>query len=74
MKLPLLVGFVQVCFSSNQTVGFFDHKYLRKESIGILDFLHGKSYQSKVASETTILVGFGQVGLSSDQAAGFFDQ
>ena len=44
--------------STNQIAGFFDHKYLWKELIDILDFLsHQKlpSNQEKVAPETTTL-------------------
>ena len=43
-------GFFRVCLSSNQTSGFFEHQYLRKESIDIMDFLHGNNHQGKVAS------------------------
>ena len=39
----------QLYFSSSQTAGFFDHQYLWKESINILDFLH----QKEVAPGTT---------------------
>ena len=48
---PLLVGFGKVCLLFNQIAGFFDHQYLSKESICILDFLHGFNHQGKVASE-----------------------
>ena len=47
---------------SNQIPGFFDHQYLWKESIGILDFLHGDNHQRKVASETTTLGWMRSVG------------
>ena len=36
LRLPLLVGCGQLYLSDSQTAGFFDHKYLWKESI--LDF------------------------------------
>ena len=39
-------------FSASLIVVFFDHQYLWKESINILDFLHGDN-KKKMASETT---------------------
>ena len=36
--------------ASNQIAGFSHHQYLWKESINILEFLHGGSHQRKVAS------------------------
>ena len=39
--------------SSNQIARFFDHQYLWKESISILEFLYECSHQGKVASEAT---------------------
>ena len=39
-------------FLSNQIAGFFDHQYLWKESINILEFLHEGSQQGKISSET----------------------
>ena len=38
---------------SNEIAGFFDPQYLLKESINMLQFLHGFSHQRKVASEAT---------------------
>ena len=38
---------------SNQIAGFFDHQHFWKESINVLDFLHGGSHQGKIASEAT---------------------
>ena len=37
-------------FLSNQIVGFFDHQYVWKKSIDILDFLRGGNHQEKLAS------------------------
>ena len=54
---------------TNQIVGFFDHKYFWKESIDILDLLHGDNPHGMVAYETATflwvwpnvpLVKFGQ--------------
>ena len=36
--------------STNQIVGFFDHQYVWKKSIDILDFLRGGNHQEKLAS------------------------
>ena len=33
LRLPLLVWYSQLCFSSNQIAGLFDHQYICKESI-----------------------------------------
>ena len=52
-RLTFLVGFGQICFSSNQIAGFFDHKYLWMKSIDVVDFLHGDNYQGKEEYETT---------------------
>ena len=38
--------------SINQIAVFFDHQYLWKESINLLDYLHGINHQRKVASES----------------------
>ena len=46
--------------SANQIAVFFDHQCLLKESIDLLDFLHGDNYQENVAFETT---SFGWVWL-----------
>ena len=39
-ETTILAGFGQVCPLSNQIAKFFDHEYLWKESIDILDILH----------------------------------
>ena len=52
-RLTFLVGFGQICFSSNQIAGFFDHKYLWMKSIDVVDFLHGDNHQGKEEYETT---------------------
>ena len=70
LRLPLLVGCGQVCVSS-QIAGFFDYKYLRKESIDILEFLRGDNHQGKEAPETTILAGYGQLSFLFIQIAGY---
>ena len=49
----------QVCLLFNQIAGFFGHQYLWKASIDILEFLHGHSYQGKVAFGTTTFVWIG---------------
>ena len=49
--------------SSNQITGFFDLQYLWKQSIDILDFLHGDNCQGKVTSEITTLVACGHLSL-----------
>lgn len=72
MRLPLLVGFKQSYFSSNQIVGFFDHQYLWKESLDILVFCI--EVIIKLASEaTTFVVGCGQFCFLSSKILGFFD-
>ena len=43
----------QLCLSSNQTTRFFDHQYLWKESIDLLDHLVKDNHQLKVVYETT---------------------
>ena len=65
-----MVGCGQVCVSS-QIAGFFDYKYLRKESIGILEFLRVDNHQGKEAPETTILAEYGQLSFLSIQIAGY---
>ena len=49
-----LIGHGQLYFSSNQIAGFCHYQYLRKQSLDILSFLHGDSYQENVASEATV--------------------
>ena len=51
--MDFLVGFGQLCLSSNHIAGFSDHQYLCKESIDTLDFLHEDNLQRKEGSETT---------------------
>ena len=41
----------KVCFLSVR--GFFDHQYLWKETINVLDNLHKNKYQGKIAYKTT---------------------
>ena len=68
----LAVGCYQLYLSSNPKAGLFDHQYLWKESVNILDFLLGDNHQRKEASKTTT---FGQVWLVvllSNQIPGFF--
>lgn len=43
-----------------QIAGFFDHHYLQRKSIDILNFLHGASYQEKATCETST---FGLTGI-----------
>ena len=72
LRLPILVGCYQLYLSSNPKAGLFDHQYLWKESVNILDFLLGDNHQRKEASKTTT---FGQVWLVvllSNQIPGFF--
>ena len=38
LRLPLLVRCDQLCLSSNQIAGVFDHQYLWKDLIDLLDF------------------------------------
>ena len=38
--------------SANQIVGFFDHQYFWKESVDILDLVHGDNHHGMVAYET----------------------
>ena len=40
VRLPLLIGFGQMCLLSSQIAGFLDLQFLQKESISILDCLH----------------------------------
>ena len=71
--MDLLVGFGQLCLSSNHIAGFSDHQYLCKESIDTLDFLHEDNLQRKEGSETTTLVGCYLLWFSSNLIGGFFD-
>ena len=48
----------QLWLSSSQTAELFDHQYLWKELITLLDFLHADNHQEKVAPET---ITFGRV-------------
>ena len=41
--------------STSQIAGFFDQRYLWKESINIIDFLHGENHQWNAASEATTI-------------------
>ena len=50
---------------SNQAVGFFDHQYLRKETINVLDFLHKDSYQREIVSKSST-VGWTWPGVPSE--------
>ena len=54
----LLVECHQLWLSSSQIAELFDHQYLWKELITLLDFLHADNHQEKVAPETTT---FGRV-------------
>ena len=53
MTEPPLVGYGQLCLSSDQIARFFDHQYIWKESRDILVLLHVVNHQVKVASEMT---------------------
>ena len=53
LRLPLLVLCVQLHLLPSQTAGIFDHQYLQKKSISILDFLHRDNPQRKIKYETT---------------------
>ena len=57
--------------SANQIVEFFDHEYLWKESIDILDFLIDVII--KTGSIRGYHVGCSQLCLLSNQFSGFFD-
>ena len=61
-----MAGCSQLCLSSNQIAGFFDHQYLCKESIGIIDFLQVDNYQGTVALQNTTL-SIQMVGFSEHQ-------
>ena len=39
----------------NKIAGFFDHQYLRKKTINVLDFLHRDSYKGKIATMQSCL-------------------
>ena len=41
----------------NKIAGFFDHQYLRKKTINVLDFLHRASYKGKIATTTINWMG-----------------
>ena len=66
VRQALLVGCGQLCFLFIQTAEFFDQQYIWKESIDILEFLHGEMHQEKVAPETTSF-GWVRLGLSHIQ-------
>ena len=57
-ELLPLVTCSQLSLLPSQVAGSFDHQYLRKESNGIVNVLHGYNRQWKVASEATTLGGF----------------
>ena len=42
-------------FLSNKIAGFFDHQYLWKETIIVLDFLRRISYREKIGCKSTIV-------------------
>ena len=48
--------------STNQIAVFFDHQYLWKESINILDFLFWDNNQGKIGLRLLVLFGRGQLG------------
>ena len=52
LRLPVVIGYGELCVLSNQISGFFDHQCLWKKLINLLDFLHGDNHQRKVTSET----------------------
>ena len=73
MRLPLLLGFSQLCNLLSQITGFFDHQYICRESIDILNYLHGAIHQGRQHLGLSLLFGYGQLCLLSSQTAGFFD-
>ena len=74
LKLPLLVGFCQLCLFSNQIEDSVIIHYLWKKSIcNVIGFFLGNAHQANVVSATTSLVWCGQLYPSSNQIAGFFD-
>ena len=73
LKLTLLVRCGQLCFSSNQIAGFFDHQYLQEELVDFLEFLHGDNHHERQHLSVPLLVGCGQVYLLSSQIVGFFE-
>ena len=56
-----------MCLSYNQIAGFVDYQYLWKESLDILDFLHG-------GNQGNVVFGCGQVCFLSNQTAVFFNK
>ena len=42
-------------FLFNHIAGFFDHQYLSKETISVLDILHRDSCQKKIAFKKTTI-------------------
>ena len=47
LRLSFLARYGHLCFLSNQIAGFFDQQNLWKESIDVLDFLHGDVHQGR---------------------------
>ena len=60
-QTTVLIGYGELCLLSNQISGFFDHQCLWKESINLLDFLHGDNHQRKVTSGTATFDWVGPV-------------
>ena len=53
LKKNLVLQLWLKMISTSQIAVFFDHQYLWKESIDLLNFVHGHSHQVKVASGIT---------------------
>ena len=72
LRLPFLPGCGQLCLLTNQTAGFFNHQYLRKESIVILVFFAQGQSLRKCGFEATNFDWVWSGILLSNQIVGFF--
>ena len=73
LSLLLLVECGQLCLLSNQIAGFFDHQYLRKESIDILVFCIEIFIKESQHPRLPLLVEYAQLCLFSNQVEGVYD-
>ena len=72
LRLLLLVGCGQLCLSSSQITGFFDHCYILKQSSYIIVFYMELVIKQRQNSRLLLLIRYVQVSLLSNQIAGFF--
>ena len=72
LRLILLVECGQLCLSSSQITGFFDHCYILKQSSYIVVFYMELVIKQRQNSRLLLLIRYVQVSLLSNQIAGLF--